>query len=384
MTDQDPGTSDPVASTAERTLRVLECILARPDGYSPQEILDQVAISRSTLFLLLRTLKKLGYIEQTERRGRYRSGPRLQSWRAASGGLRQDLLAAFYQESASRTWTETLVLAVPAPDGFLILAQIEPEQLVRSVYTSGEVLADLPAARLALDLQPREDVIANGYAIYQSTEVVELALPVCPDGSRPEAAVILSAPAYRCGPEQLQSEWLPELRMMAARLSYRLGAPTYMPYHRQASDVLPPAAQLSAREISAFLQGPWTARLACLRPDGSPHVIPVWQEWDGASFTVLAWEGSQWADFVLANPAVSLTVDEPWPPLRRVTARGRAEPLAIPADSPKLDELVQRFTARYLGRAERSRAAGRVSSAFRIQVDHLVGWQGLPSSGASR
>ncbi len=381
MTDPNPNNPNPIASTAERTLRVLECILARPDGQSPQEILDQVAVSRSTLFLLLRTLKNLGYIEQAERRGRYRSGPRLQSWRAASGDLRQDLLAAFYHESASRAWGETIALVAPAPGGFLILAQVEPEQQVRSVYPSGEVLADLPAARLSLSPQPREDVLANGYAVVASAEVVELALPVCPDGSRPEAAVLLSAPAYRCSAARMQAEWLPELRTMAARLSYRLGAPTYTPYHRQAADALPPAAPLTNKEISAFLQGPWTARLACLRPDGSPHVIPVWQEWDGEGFTVIAWEGSQWADFVSANPSVSLTVDEPWPPLRRVTARGRAEKVPIPAGSQELEQLVQRFTSRYLGQAERTRAAGRVSSAFRIQVDHLRGWQGLPSSG---
>ncbi len=365
-------------------MRVLECVLAQSDGLSPQEILDQVDISRSTLFLLLRTLKQLGYLEQAERRGRYRAGPRLQSWRAAPGDLRQDLLAAFYQESSSRSWEETLALVIPAPGGLLILAQVEPDQRVRSVYPSGEILADLPAARLALDPSPPEEVAANGYALVQSSEALELALPVCPNGSTPEAAVLLSAPAFRCSAERMLADWLPELRAMVARLSYRLGAPTYTPYRRQTAAALPPATPLSTREMSAFLKGPWTARLACLRPDGSPHVIPVWQEWDGEGFTILAWEGSQWADFVRANPSVSLTVDEPWPPLRRVTARGRAEPLAIPAESPQLEGLVQRFAARYLGQAERSRTAGRVSSAFRIQVDHLVGWQGLPTPGENR
>ncbi len=384
MIDYQNQSPNPIASTAERTLRVLECVLAQPDGISPQDILEQVDISRSTLFLLLRTLKKLGYLEQSERRGRYRSGPRLLSWRAAPGDARQDLLAAFFQEASSRAWPETLVLAATAPGGFAILAQVEPDQQVRSVYTSGEVLEDLASVRPILTPHPDESVLANGYALAQSADLLELALPVCPDGSRPEAAILLSAPAFRWSAERMLASWLAELRAMAARLSYRLGAPTYSPYHRQAQAALPPAAPLSASEISAFLQGPWTARLACLRPDGSPHVIPVWQEWDGVGFTVIAWEGSQWADFVSANPAVSLTVDEPWPPLRRVTARGRAGLLPIPPASSQLDGLVQRFTARYLGQPNRARTAGRVTSAFYIQVDHLRGWQGLPSASESQ
>ena len=89
------------------------------------------------------------------------------------------------------------------------------------------------------------------------------------------------------------------------------------------------------------------ARLACIRPDGGPHVIPVWQEWDGEKFVVIAWQGSQWAEYVLQNPNVSLSVDEPWPPLRRVVARGKA--MKLPANSTTLDEILLRLSGRYLG-----------------------------------
>ena len=75
MIDYQNQSPNPIASTAERTLRVLECVLAPPDGISPQDILEQVDISRRTLFLLLRTLNKHGYLEQSERRGGYRRGP---------------------------------------------------------------------------------------------------------------------------------------------------------------------------------------------------------------------------------------------------------------------------------------------------------------------
>jgi hypothetical protein len=99
----------------------------------------------------------------------------------------------------------------------------------------------------------------------------------------------------------LLSACLEELRQMAAQLSYRLGAPYYAPYRPQPQQALQATAALSTEEISTFLRGPWAASLACIRPDGRPHVIPVWQEWDGQAFYVIAWQGSQWADYLRAN-----------------------------------------------------------------------------------
>ena len=51
-------------STVERTLRLVELLLAQPDGLSPQELMFQAGLPRSSLFQLLNTLKKLGYLEQ--------------------------------------------------------------------------------------------------------------------------------------------------------------------------------------------------------------------------------------------------------------------------------------------------------------------------------
>src|SRR5512133_912696 len=97
---------EPQASTAQRTLALVELLLANPDGLTPQELVTQLEISRSTLFLLLNTLKQLGYVEQSEKRGRYRSGPRLQAWRSSTPGAAPDLIQAFYQEVERRSWAE--------------------------------------------------------------------------------------------------------------------------------------------------------------------------------------------------------------------------------------------------------------------------------------
>jgi hypothetical protein len=202
---------------------------------------------------------------------------------------------------------------------------------------------------------------------------MDLALPVCRDGRRPDAAVLLSAPAFRWQPAGLLEAFLPELRAMAARLSYQSGASFYAPYQAGEPPRLQPTAPLSAGELSAFLAGPWTARLACIRPDGRPHVIPVWQEWDGSGFRVIIWQGSQWAAYLRQNPNVSLTVDEPWPPLRRVTCRGLAEALEPPFD---LAALAGRLAKRYLGQPPAG-WTDQAEGAFRIIPETLRGYQGL-------
>lgn len=369
--------SEPLVPTAERTLRLIELLLDHPDGLTPQEILPHLDLSRSSLYLLLNTLKSLGYVEQAEKRGRYRSGPRLESWRSAPSPATKDLLAAFFQEAAHQACPETLALLVPAEGGLRLLGQVEGSRQVRSAFTPGQVYPQLPAARNVLQANPAPEVCANGYSLDGSSDTLDLALPICRDGSRPDAALLLSAPAFRWQPEELLAAYLGDLRVLAARLSYQLGAPVYSPYGAHPRAHLQPTSPLTLEQMGAFLRGPWAARLACVRSDGSPHVIPVWQEWDGESFTVIAWRGSQWAGYVLQNPEVSLSVDEPWPPLRRVVVRGQAEPLHFNDPATRLDQLLRRMARRYLGRLPVEPPPGQIQYAFRIRPESMRGWQGV-------
>ncbi|NPV56469.1 MAG: helix-turn-helix domain-containing protein [Anaerolineae bacterium] len=371
---------EPLASTAERTLRLIELLLAEPEGLAPQELQTRLGISRSTLFLLLATLKKQGYIQQAEKRGRYRSGPRLEALRATAAPSSADLITAFYQETSQRAPAETLSLAMPSPVAVRLLAQVEGSQAVRCVPPLNRPLPELAAAEAVLLEPASAEIQKNGYALHSTADSIHLSLPVCRDGSRPAAALLLSAPAFRWQPVEFLQTFLTDLRSAAARLSYQIGAPAYTPYRRQPAEMLEPTSPLSEAELSSFLQGPWTARLACVRPDGQPHVIPVWQEWDGQAFYVIAWQGSQWAEHVLQNPHVSLTVDEPWLPLRRVTVRGQAESLS--PDGSLLPGLLQRMAQRYLG-SNAGAPIERVQAVFRIPAETVRGYQGMPGATKS-
>lgn len=365
--------NEPVSSIS-RTLLLLETLLQQPQGMDLTELLDRLDMARSSLFALLHTLKTLGYVEQAEKRGRYRPGPRLLAWRG--GALPQaDLQTAFYQEAAAQALPETLALALPTGAEVVLAAQVEANRRIRSVFPPGFRFAGHSAAAQVLSPAPPSAVQQEGYALAHDDESAELALPICADGQTPSAALVLSAPAFRWSAERSAAS-LPPLREMAARLSYRLGATRYTPWQSTAQERATLRRALDPDALAAFLAAPWIARLACVRPDGAPHVVPVWQEWDGAHFYIAAWEGSLWAKYVLANPAVSLTVDEPWPPLRRVLARGYAFPLQVTDVPGGLNALLNRLRRRYLG------PAGVLPlgewQAFRIAPESLSAWQGLP------
>ncbi len=363
--------SSPVdISSVERLLALLEKLLEQPHGLTLNEMLE-MGISRSTLFALLRALKNRGYVSQPER-GRYSAGPRLLAWRGRSQ-LGSDLQAAFYQEAASLGLEETLALALPLEQGAVLIAQMEPQTRLHSVFPPHFRFPSESAAAQALSLTPPESVREKGYAIGSAEGLLEIALPICSDGKTPYAALLFSAPAFRWSEQEL-SKILPRLREAAARLSYRLGATHYTPWQIKPQ---PPLKErpLTREEIDAFLRAPWVARLACLRPDGTPHVVPVWHEWDGEGFYVVAWQGSLWGEYLIQNPLLSLSIDEPWPPLRRVLVRGHAQSLSPEAINGGLNGLIERLRRRYVGPG--GLLPGKEARPFRIVPQTLQGWQGI-------
>ena len=368
---------DSSISTVDRILRLVELLLTHPDGLTPQELLLHLDISRSSLFMVLRSLKSLGYVEQSEKRGRYRLGPRLEAWRASPSLASQGLLSAFYQDADRREWQETLLLLIPSSEGVVVLAQIEGTASVRCVFTPGYSLEPGEVFSRIFSPSPGPELVNNGYLYLEDEDIHHLALPLCRDGVHADAALMLTAPCFRWKKENFLQENLSEMRNMAARLSYQIGASFYAPYSSQDQPWSQPVEQLSEEEIGGFVNGPWTARLACIRPDGLPHVIPVWQVWDGECFYVFALKGSQWSDYVLANPNVSLTIDEPWLPLRRIVARGRVELLDQHTNTMDLEGLLQEVSLRYYGQQHRE-LIEQVGQVFRILPEHLRGWKGTP------
>jgi PPOX class probable F420-dependent enzyme len=60
-----------------------------------------------------------------------------------------------------------------------------------------------------------------------------------------------------------------------------------------------------------FLREARIAKLATLNRDGSPTIVPVWFEWDGAEARVFTFDSSAKVRRIRRDPRVALSVEEP-------------------------------------------------------------------------
>jgi DNA-binding IclR family transcriptional regulator len=349
---------------------------------------ERLGIPRSALYALINTLRARGYIHQDGQRGRYRLGAAVWALLPDRSGMLRELVDAFHLETGANPSEESLALSWPHPGGAVIVAQIPGTQVVRVAYRNGErrgsdtadgavLAAGLPADGPGDD--PLHLVRQEGVSVTADGDVVEISCPVCADGVRPVAAIVVGIPAYRARRHRVAA-LTATTRETAARLSYRMGAAVYQPYGWAAGDPVGPSRDLTDAELKDFLSGLWGAQLACIRQDGTPHVVPLWYEWDGDAFWLAASPGASWQSYVAERARVSLTFDEPWPPLRRAFVDGVAEPVDV-ADVPGgLAGLRRRLAVRYLGKGADKQAGLSETdgwTAFRVVPDRMHGRQGL-------
>ena len=125
-------------------------------------------------------------------------------------------------------------------------------------------------------------------------------------------------------------------------------------------------------EASAFLALPNPAVIATMRPDGSPHSVPTWYDWDDGRVLVNMDETRLRLAFLRRDPRASLTVldHDSW--YRHVSLIGRV--VSIEHDPELVD--IDRLARHYTGMPFRNREARRVSARFVPER-----WHGWSDSG---
>lgn len=102
---------------------------------------------------------------------------------------------------------------------------------------------------------------------------------------------------------------------------------------------------MGPEELHEFLtQTKIFVKLGTLGPDGWPAVNPAWYEYDGEFFWLITKELTGFCQNLRRDPRVSLCIDNPEPPYRRVIVRGHAE--FVEGDWV---EMGRRMVLRYLG-----------------------------------
>jgi PPOX class probable F420-dependent enzyme len=122
--------------------------------------------------------------------------------------------------------------------------------------------------------------------------------------------------------------------------------------------------EMSKGELSSFLrQGTFTAKLATVKKDGSPHVVPVWFILDDEDNIIFGTEiSSVKGKNILRDPRVSICIDYQEYPYSFVTIFGKAESFrryledADTDDKKAIDKSndflywMRKISARYVGK----------------------------------
>jgi len=103
-------------------------------------------------------------------------------------------------------------------------------------------------------------------------------------------------------------------------------------------------------EVEEFVRRANVAALATVRPDGRPHVTPVWYDFDGQEFTVSSFRGTQKLTNVSHKGFATLCIYTQELPYRSVIVQGTAR-VGSPIDNVWRERVASRYLGEAAGRA---------------------------------
>src|SRR4051812_46716482 len=96
-------------------------------------------------------------------------------------------------------------------------------------------------------------------------------------------------------------------------------------------------------ELNEFLSRPNPAVVATLRPDGSPHSVPTWYDWEDGMVLLNMDEARLRLKFLRRDPRASLTVLDETSWYTHVSLIGRVVSIEDDPDLVDIDRLAVRY-----------------------------------------
>ncbi len=138
--------------------------------------------------------------------------------------------------------------------------------------------------------------------------------------------------------------------------------------------------RITGEELDAFLGGNLVCRLACLKEDGAPYVVPCWFEWTGEEFYIIPRKKSAWARYVQRDGRVCLNISNDTPPYRQVQVEGMAEVVEEPNVGGQWVPIARRMSVRYLGEHGPDYLVPTLNQPrwlIRVVPSKITTWQGV-------
>ena len=134
--------------------------------------------------------------------------------------------------------------------------------------------------------------------------------------------------------------------------------------------------KLSQEDIEELLGRPLVSVVSTIRPDGTPHMTPVWHLVDGGDVVLTVDSSSVKARNVRGNPVAALSVVTDETPQRWLLVSGKAE-----LSTERSEEIVRKISVHYMGEEEGIPYSEQAMKDFefvllRIKPTRVVGFDG--------
>lgn len=109
------------------------------------------------------------------------------------------------------------------------------------------------------------------------------------------------------------------------------------------------------------------AHLATVMPDGSPHVSPVWVDFDGKFVIVNSVRGRVKDRNIERERRVALSIQDPDDPYRYLLVRGSV----IEINEEGAEESIDNLAVKYTGAKYKWRKPGQVRVIYKVEPDQV-------------
>ena len=129
------------------------------------------------------------------------------------------------------------------------------------------------------------------------------------------------------------------------------------------------AEQIPVDALDLF-EKPALAHLATIMPDGTPHVTPVWVDYDGTHILINTVRGRRKERNLRQRPQAGLTIIDPANPWHWLSIRG----CVVAVTEEGADEHLKKLSKKYTGNDDTSffRRPGQVYVLYKIEPDRVI------------
>ena len=138
---------------------------------------------------------------------------------------------------------------------------------------------------------------------------------------------------------------------------------------------------LTPKEVNGLLATAVIARLAVVKPGGSPYVVPVWQHWDGHSMYIVPRGRSRFVEYLQSEPRVAVScADDVSSEHMRVLIEGPAEIVEGPVlMAGQVLQIAREMAERYGGQRGLEYLDGTMDKPrylVRVTPTQITSWKG--------